>query len=717
MAISTIYKEAKKRHQELAEKLNHWNQLYYVENQSEVKDEVYDACLRELIDLEGEYPDLLTPDSPSQKVGATLEKAAKLQKLHHKVPMISLTNAFGADEIRDWEERINRIIGEETFREYVFELKIDGLSVCLDYRNGELQSAGTRGNGKIGEEITNNARTIKSLCQKISHQGDFSVRGEAYISKASFQKINEAQAKKGEQLYANPRNTASGSIRQLDPKVTAARNLDTFIYTGFEFNTMIAESEFKKAGMKEELEEDIRSKADGKFKTHFEMLEYLKSLGFPVNFENNKLCKSIDEVIELYDYWQEKDKNGKMRKESLPYEVDGAVVKINQLSLQTNLGSTSKSPRWAIALKFAAEEVETQIEDIVMEVGRTGAITPVANLVPVQIAGTTVKRASLHNFDQVSKLDARIGDFVTVRKAGEIIPEIIDVNVKKRAEKLNSDLRNYQQVTKPPSQCPICDSDTEKEDVYIRCTNISGCPAQVQRRIEHWCSKAALNIDGVGPSLVEQLLELNLIKNPLDLYKLDRDTLAGLERMAEKSADNALKSIEASKTRSFSKLLYGLGIRHVGANVAELVASYFPTLEALHKECLENEGQELSKVDGLGPKIIESIIKYFQDKNSKAILDQLLDAKQNPLDIQAEEKKQLGDKFVGMGFVITGTLSQSRSHFEKLIKENGGKVSSSVSKKTSYLLAGADAGSKMKKAQDLEVKVLNEDEFMEMFNA
>lgn len=677
--------------------------------------------MRELIDLETQYPELMSPDSPSQQVGAAaqlglkLEKADELKKVHHKVPMISLANAFGDDEIRAWEERINRIIGEETFREYIFELKIDGLSFGLDYENGKLLRAGTRGNGRIGEEVTNNVMTIKTLPKQIKSTGALSVRGEVFISKDDFAKINQAQEKKGGMLYANPRNTASGSLRQLDPKITAERHLDAFLYGAFDFNTLVLADDL--AGDPEDLT-DLSYGTNSKFKTHSEYLDYLKDLGFKTNHAENTVCKTIDEVIDLYKQWQEKDSKGIAKKDKLQYVVDGAVVKVNQLALQKELGSTSKSPRWALALKFAAEEVETQIESIDFDVGRMGTITPVANLTPVQIAGTTVKRASLHNFDQVAKLDARVGDFVIIRKAGEIIPEVVSVNKAKRKDKINSSLAAFLDEVLPATRCPVCGSETEKEDVYIRCSNLAGCPAQIQRRIEHWCSKGAMNIDGVGPSLVEQLLDKGLIKNPLDLYTLKYDDLFNLERMAEKSANNALSSIEASRKRPFAKFLFALGIKHVGANVAELIADYIPDLETLKKECLENEGQELAKIDGLGPKIIESITQYFTSEQSKDFCERLFSNETKELlDIQKTERKVLSDKFTKQTFVITGTLSEPRSHFEKIIKDNGGKVSSSVSKKTAYVLAGESAGSKLDKANDLGVKVLSEEEFNSLLDA
>lgn len=662
-----VDKKTIEKYQELTSKLKQWNKDYYIDDAPVVEDAVYDAHMQDLLALEKEYPELITEDSPSQKAGISVS-STKFSKVEHAVPMASLANAFGEEEIRDWEERINRIIGEETPRDYIFELKIDGLSISIEYKNGELFRAATRGDGKVGEDVTENVRTIKTLPEKINHKEDITVRGEVFINKSDFVKINEAQAAAGEKVYANPRNTASGSLRQLDAKVTASRKLDAFLYN------MLPE-----AG------------------THFESLEKLESYGFKTNHEHNTICKNIDEVVELYNKWQE-------LKHSLDYEIDGAVVKVNQTALQKTLGSTAKSPRWAIALKFTAEVAETQIESVVNEVGRLGTITPVANLSPVQLAGTTVKRATLHNFDQIERLGVRVGDWVQVRKAGEIIPEIIQVNLDKRS-------KDSQEI-KVPEACPICGSEIEKEDVSYRCINISGCPAQIQRRMEHWCSKKAMDISGVGPSLVATLLELELIKTPLDLYKLTKEDLLPLERMAEKSAENAIKSIAASRNRSFGRFLFALGIKHIGANVAELIASYYSDLDSLRAEAL-GSSEGLIKIDGLGPKILESLKDYFNSEAYKTFKAKL-DAEPGLLDIQSEMAKKLGDKFEGLSFVITGTLPESRSYYEQIIKENGGKVSSSVSKKTSYLLCGDSPGSKFDKAESLGVPVIDDKKLEEL---
>ncbi|MDD9897737.1 MAG: NAD-dependent DNA ligase LigA [Candidatus Melainabacteria bacterium] len=655
------------RYQELVVKLKAWNEAYYLDDAPEVEDAVYDAHMQELLALEKQHPDWVGPDSPSQYAGESVA-ASKFTKVEHEIPMISLANAFGEDEIREWEQRINRIIGEETKRDYVFELKIDGLSIAIDYQDGKLLRAATRGDGKTGEDVTANVRTIKTLPQIIKSQQPVHVRGEVFINKSDFAKINEAQARDGGTIYANPRNTAAGSLRQLDAKVTASRKLDAFLY-----------SLFPQSG------------------SHHQDLDQLAGYGFKTNAEHNKICKSIDEVIELYYHWQE-------QRFELDYEIDGAVVKVDQADLQRTLGSTAKSPRWAIALKFPAEVAETQLESVSYEVGRLGTITPVANLAPVQLAGTTVKRATLHNFDQVERLGVKIGDWVDVRKAGEIIPEIIAVNIEKRAK--------VEEITVPDA-CPVCGSEVEQEDVSHRCTNVATCPAQVQRRIEHWCSKKAMDISGLGPSLLAALLEQALIQQPLDLYQLKLEDFTGLERMAEKSSQNAIDSIAASRKRSFARFLFALGIKHIGANVAELIDSYFPSLEALEQEVLQNQGAELEKVDGLGPKIILSLKNYFESDSYKDLKTNLAAA---GLELEASTTKQLGSSLEGLSFVITGTLAQSRSHYEAQIKENGGKVSSSISKKTSYLLCGESPGSKYDKAEKLGVKIIGEEEFAALFN-
>ncbi|NQY80559.1 MAG: NAD-dependent DNA ligase LigA [Candidatus Caenarcaniphilales bacterium] len=684
----------KEKYSELQSKLKHWSHKYYIENISEVEDAVYDAHLEELKALETEHPDLVEADSITKTIGSGVYQTS-FTKTYHLEKMMSLDNAFGEEDIRDWENRINRIIGEETPREYVFELKIDGLSIALDYKNGKLYRAATRGNGKVGEDVTANLMTIKSLPKEIPlellEKSDFSIRGEVYLPKEDFKKINAEREKEGLDLYANPRNTASGALRQLDPKITAARNLDAIFYNYFPYNNLgYAETE------------QVKSSSNS-INEHFNSLEYLEKLGFHVNKEHNHLCKNIEEVISLYQEWQEK-------KDSLDFEIDGAVVKVNQLDLQKTLGETSKAPRWATALKFSAEEALTHVLSVDMEVGRTGAITPVANLEPVLLAGTTVKRATIHNFDQVDRLGVKVGDFVLVRKAGEIIPEIIKVDEAKRRQSVNGETIELVDVTRP-GHCPVCGTALEQEDTILRCPNIVGCAAQIQRRIEHWASKKAMDIAGLGPAVVEQLLSEKLIKNPFDLYKLKFDDLAPLERMAEKSVNNLLAALEKSREIPFHRFLHALGIKHVGLNVSELIASVYPSLFELEKEVLGNHGVDLLKLDGLGEKILYSLKHFFESEIYVQVKRDYIDL---GFDFKELVKRELSDKFAGMTFVITGTLSESRSYFEKIIKDNGGKVSSSVSKKTSYLLCGDDAGSKLTKAQDLGVEVLSEEKFREM---
>lgn len=698
--LKETYKEAEAKYQDLQIKLKHWSHQYYIENNSEVADAVYDAHLQELIALELAYPDLVEADSITQTVGTGVYKTS-FNKTTHAIPMMSLANAFGEQDIRAWEERINRIIGAETPRTYVFELKIDGLSISIDYKNGRLYRAATRGDGKIGEDVTPNIFTIKSLPKDVQGLGDCTVRGEVYLPKAEFIKVNEARANQGLDLYANPRNTASGALRQLDPKITAERNLDVICY-----GLHLAKDTGAEVSDNSTADSD-----DNKVLTHWHALKQLEDWGFHVNKDANHLCTSIEEVISLYHEWQEK-------KDSLDLEIDGAVVKINETHLQKTLGVTSKFPRWAMALKFTAEEAVTKVVSVDYEVGRTGIITPVANLEPVLLAGTTVKRATLHNFDQIARLGVGLGDKVSVRKAGEIIPEIVSVIRDDESNLMDSTSADCKisenamrsQIHKP-SKCPVCDSALEQEDVALRCPNIVGCAAQIQRRIEHWVSRNALDISGLGPSIIEQLLEVKLISNPLDLYRLRYEPLIDLERMADKSVNNLLAAVEASRGKAFHRFLHALGIKHVGFNVAQLIASLIPNLSELEHEVLVNNGQELLKLDGLGEKILASLIQFFQSEIYAQIKK---DYYELGFSFTEVTQRKLSDRFSGMTFVITGTLSESRSYFEKLIKDNGGKTSSSVSKSTSYLLCGDEAGSKLEKANSLGVKVLAEDEFRRM---
>lgn len=671
--------DLKQQYEDLKIKLQAWSKAYYLDNISKIEDEVYDAHLQELLRLEKEHPELITQDSPSQQVGAQISES-KFSKIFHAIPMISLANAYNADDIRDWEERVNKIIGKETFREYVFELKIDGLSIAIDYDQGKLIKAASRGDGEQGEDLTENVRTISSLPKSLEYKQAFSIRGEVFISKEQFVKINEKQAQQNLPLYANPRNTASGSLRHLNAQVSKERQLDAFFYNLFAQNTL-----------KTNLEDPSLFNSNLILASQFDVLMKLDEFGFKTNKINNKICKNIEEIIELYDFWQK-------HKDDLDYVIDGAVVKINQHALQRTLGSTAKAPRWALALKFSAEIAETLIESVTYEIGRLGTITPVANLAPVQLAGTVVKRATLHNFDQIERLQVQVGDVVTVRKAGEIIPEIIGVNFDKRS--------NTHKIL-PPEFCPVCNEAVEKQDVFYFCTNIFSCKAQIQRRIEHWCSRAAMNIEGLGPALIEALLQKSLIKTPLDLYKLSVEDIKSLERQGDKSSQNIINSIKVSRNQTFARFLFALGLKHIGLNSAELISNYYSDLESLKMTSEE----DLLRIDGLGPKIIQSLRQFFL---SSAY--QELKAELHLLDIQKNQTKNLSEKFKGKNFVITGTLLQSRSYYEDLIKANAGKINSSISSKTDYLLCGENPGSKLLKAQELSISIIDENQFMQLLN-
>jgi DNA ligase (NAD+) len=760
--------------------LKHWSHLYYLKNETEVSDEVYDAHLNELLEFEKNNPEQVLSDTISRQIGAEGVYQSAFTKLHHLEPMMSLANAFNNEDIQDWEKRVEKVFGTDQLVEYMFEAKIDGLSIAIDYREGQLYRAATRGNGKVGEDVTLNIMTIKSLPKKVNTKASFTIRGEVFISKAEFKRINELRASAAEELYANPRNTAAGALRQLDPKVTASRNLDAIFYSFVPYNTLYTAAELNnlnlssdklkaqafenigclraelpelfKSVVNSELKEKLESagadslqgtklintantnnpdeenrvyekmilppNAQNKlntisnkstldetiekvsiaclpnkqtnFNSQQQTLDLLNKLGFHTNTEHNKLCRNLTELLSAYEHLAE-------IKSTLDYEIDGAVAKVNSISQQVNLGATSKYPRWALALKFTAEVAETQVVSVDFEVGRTGAISPVANLLPVILAGTTVKRAAVHNFDQVERLGLKVGDYVRVHKAGEIIPEIIEVITERRPANA-SDLI-------APSACPCCASAVEYDGVVLRCINIASCPAQVQKRLEYWCSKGAMDISGVGPALVEQLLAKKLIISPLDLYDLTFEELSELERMGAKSAQNAIDSIKNSLERPFYRILTALGIKHVGLNVAELIASRFIDFNDLEIELLENQGAKLLEIDGLGERIVDSLISYVKSNFYRNFITKFkaLDFK-----LVAHKTSEYSDKLAGQTFVITGTLSESRSYYTKILKENGAKVSSSVSKKTSYLLAGESAGSKLAKAQELGVNVIDE---------
>lgn len=667
----------KEKIENLRKKLHRWNHAYYVLDNPEVDDAVYDASMRELLEIEKKYPELVTKDSPSQRVGT--EPVSDFKKVTHKIPLYSLDNAVSFDELEDWQEKIFRILGiknDESQIDYVCEMKIDGLAVALRYEDGILALGATRGDGDVGEDITNNIKTIKSipLILNKSIKGILEVRGEVFMPLKSFGNLNKEQKEKDEKTFANPRNAASGSLRQYNSKITASRDLDMFAYSGIWEGKGAINRAFTP-------------------KTHWETLQSLKDLGFKIN-KTSKLCHGLKEVKDFCNKWYEK-------KHELPYAIDGVVVKVNNLSLHQELGFTAKSPRWAIAYKYPPEEAKTKILSIVCDVGRTGVLTPVANLEPVLLAGTIVKRASLHNQDIVEKLDVRVGDVITVRKAGEIIPEVVSVDKEKRTHK--------NPYYKLPTRCPVCNSpvEREKEESAIRCINYN-CSAQIQRRIEHWCSRDAMDIDGVGESFIDQLLKNKLIKDPVDLYFLKQEETEKLERMAEKSASNAISSIQNSKNRSLDRLVYAFGIRHVGKTIAELLTTRFNSIEELSKATID----ELTSIDGIGKKIAESIVDYFQSRLSKEIISKI---KKAGIVSQVQKIKAKNSKLTGKTLVITGTLeSMTRNEAEELVKTLGGRAASSISKSTDYLITGAEPGSKLKKAKELGIIILSEEEFRKL---
>jgi len=661
--------QAENRIKELRELIDYHNYRYYVLDNPEITDAEYDKLMRELISLESQFPQLITPDSPSQRVGG--EPLEAFKKVTHREPMISLADAFSEEELRDFNRRVTENVGNQV--EYVVELKIDGLAVSLTYENGLLVTAATRGDGVVGEDVTQNVKTIKSVPLRLNVQKDkipmiIEVRGEIYLSKEGFKKLNEEREEMGLPTFANPRNAAAGSIRQLDSKITAKRPLSTFMYA---------------LGYVEGIE----------FNTHLEVLEFYKACGFKVN-PHIKSFNNFDDVIDYCMSWKEK-------RHSLPYEIDGIVIKVNSLHFQKILGSTAKTPRWAIAYKFPAEQKISVIEDIVVSVGRTGVLTPNAVLTPVQIAGSTVSRATLHNEDYIKGKDIHIGDSVIVQKAGDIIPEVVAVVKEKRT--------GNEKEFKMPHRCPECGSEVIRlpGEVAYRCTGVS-CPAQIRRRIIHFASRDAMDIRGLGPAIVSLLLSANLIKDVSDIYFLKKEALIPLERMGEKSANNLIKAIENSKKQPLNRLVYALGIPLIGSKASLTLAQEFKSMDRLQNATYE----ELIKIPEIGDKMAESIIAFFKQEQTKALITRLKEAGVNML----YAKEEIGPKpLENLTFVLTGALEKySRSKAQELIENLGGKVTGSVSKKTDYVVVGKDPGSKYNKALELGVKILDEQQFEEM---
>jgi len=659
----------KQKIDKLRKTLRDHDHRYYVLSQPSVSDFEYDQLLNELLDLEQKYPQLITPDSPSQRVGG--EPTKEFPTVTHEVPMLSLSNTYSEEELLDFDRRVKELIGGHPYQ-FVAELKIDGVAISLIYRNGIFIQGATRGDGTQGDEITNNLKTIRSIPLKTESKkglpNNFEVRGEIFMMKKDFEAMNKKQEELGEKTFVNARNTTSGTLKLQNAKIVAQRKLRMFTYF-------------------------LRTN-DVPLKSHSENLQLLTKLGFVVN-ENARVCKTIAEVKQYCDQWSE-------QRASLPYDIDGIVIKVDSIAQQQELGAVAKSPRWAIAFKYPAQQMETKLNAITLQVGRVGTITPVAELEPVFVGGSTVSRATLHNEDFIKDLDIRIGDSVFVEKGGDVIPKVARVNLKKRQKKSS--------VFKFPSKCPECGSKIfrpEGEAAYY-CENFE-CPAQVRGRIEHFAHRRAMNIEGLGEAVIDLLVNEGLIHNIADIYDLKKQQIAGLERMGEKSAQNLLDGIEESKQLLFNRVLFGLGIRFVGEGVAKLLADNFSTIDKLRNASLES----LEHVEGIGPRIAESVVRFFKDKHSLTLIDRLSKA---GLQMKSDRKKiSANTLIVGKTFVLTGGLeSMSRDEAKEKIEAFGGKSASSVSKKTDYVIVGSDAGSKLQKAIELGIKTITEAEFVKM---
>ncbi|MFC0273198.1 NAD-dependent DNA ligase LigA [Metabacillus herbersteinensis] len=655
--------EGTARVEELQELLNDYNYHYHVLDKPSVPDSEYDKLMNELIELENSFPELKSSHSPTQRVGGAILEG--FQKIEHKTPMLSLGNAFDEQELRDFDKRVRKVVGDDVG--YMVELKIDGLAVSLRYENGKFVQGATRGDGTIGEDITENLKTIKSIPLRTKKNVSIEVRGEAFMPKKSFEKLNEAKIQAEEEPFANPRNAAAGSLRQLDPKIAAKRNLDIYVYSIADLG-----------------ETGVTKQSQG--------LDLLEELGFKTNRERKK-CQSIDEVISLIQQFQE-------NRASLAYDIDGIVIKVDSLQQQEELGFTAKSPRWAVAYKFPAEEVMTKLLDIELNVGRTGVITPTAILEPVRVAGTTVQRASLHNEDLIREKDIKLGDYVVVKKAGDIIPEVVNVLVEHRTGEEKEFLM--------PTNCPECESELVRieGEVALRCINPK-CPAQIREGLIHFVARNAMNIDGLGERVIAQLFQEGLVSNVADIYRLERNQLLQLERMGEKSTDNLLSAIEKSKGSSLEKLLFGLGIRHVGAKAAKTLAQHFETMERLQNASRD----EIIAINEIGDKMADAIATYFENPEVQQLILELQSLGVNlnytgPKLIKIEESDSY---FAGKTVVLTGKLEQlSRDEAKAGIEGLGGKVTGSVSKSTDLVVAGEAAGSKLSKAEDLNIEVWDE---------
>ena len=656
--------EAKKQINKLRDEINHHNYKYYVENNPVISDYEYDMLLKKLEALEAEFPDLITPDSPTQRIGGEPLKGFKT--VEHKIAMLSLDNAYSYDELREFDERVKKNVANV---EYICEPKIDGVSIALIYENGVFLRGATRGDGVKGDDVTANLRTIHSIPLRLQGSAlqNAEVRGEVYFPITAFKKFNKEQEKKGEQIFANPRNAAAGSLRQLDPRIVAARPLDTFIY--------------------------YISHSDKDFQTHEKALDILRMTGFRVN----PLIKKVNNIEDAIKFCAELE----AKRESLDYEIDGVVLKVNLFSQQTELGSTIKHPRWAIAFKFTAKQATTRLNDIVIQVGRTGTLTPVAILDPVQVGGVNVSRATLHNFDELKRKDIRIGDMVLVERSGDVIPQVVKSIIEKR--------KGDEKARVIPKKCPVCRSDVIRtlDEVAVRCPN-KQCPARLKWRIEYFASRDAMDIDHLGGQTVDKLIEKGLVDTIADLYRLTKEDLLTLEGFKDKSVENLLESIEKSKHQGLARLIYGLGIRHIGKFAAQLLASQYHSIDELAKKTAE----ELTQIHGLGEKTAEAIATFFATEENIELINKLKD-----IGIRTKETRKEG-KLQGKKFVFTGGLqSISRPDASDLVIKNGGVVASAVGKDIDYVVVGSDPGSKYEKAKKLGLTIVDENEFKKLVGA
>jgi len=658
----------KKKVEKLREEIEYHNYLYYVLDQPEISDAQYDRLMRELEKLEEEYPELRSPNSPTQRVGASPLETFEI--VRHTIAMLSLTNAFDETEARDFDKRVKKFLGSSADITYIAEPKLDGLAVELVYQRGQFVVGSTRGDGVNGENITQNLRTIRTiplqLIQKeIPAPERLEVRGEVIMQLKKFKDLNRKREEGGEPVFANPRNAAAGSVRQLDSKITAERPLEIYCY-----------------GLGE-----VRGTT---FKTHWEILQTFPKWGFRTN-PNIQKCQNIEEVLEYYHRMNEK-------RETLPYEIDGIVMKVDRLDLQTRLGEISRSPRWALAFKFQPKQETTKILDILIQVGRTGALTPVAAMEPVKVGGVEVSRATLHNQDEIDKKDVRIGDTVVIQRAGDVIPEVVQVVTSKR--------KGSEKKFRIPSKCPVCGAEVIKEEAIHRCIGLD-CPAQLKGRIKHFASKRAMDIEGLGVKLIDQLVDKRLVKDVADIYYINKEKLIELERMADKSAQNIIDAIEKSKTKPLSKFLYALGIRHAGESTAEDLARRFSRLD----DFFHLSEEELMEVEGIGPEVAASVHQFFGDKKNKESIEFLKKAGLKVIEPKVKEK----GKLAGKTFVFTGALKVfGRDEARNIVASLGGMTTSIVSKKVDFVVVGEDPGSKFDKAKELGIKTLTEEEFKKM---